>query len=331
MSKKSVNTYKDLLTSATGYNNLPQTINFTKRDYLHFFRIEDITRNTARFKWLGLPDNTTSEYIERELYRVGALNIFKYAEQKLILPFTFQGKLNVYKYPVEIKPFALAGGFVFPSYKTGYDMLGKFNKEECKSVILYSPSYYLTTMSRMGANNYLIDIQAEIIARLKNNLKNIDQKPIFKVPDLKTAEAIKAALIEQYDSDLPFSIVSANDSVTGESELLHTKIDNITQDLIELLVSITNILNESSGINTSGIFNKKERKITAEVEEDTSDIFRDLEYKLRKDFADKANEVFGLNISVIDTLAENEEREEEDGQQLESYDNNNDDSDSNNN
>ena len=332
MSKKAFNSYKSLLTDAWGKNNLPQAVSFNKRDYLHFFKIEDITRNTARFRYGNLENNLTSEYIERELYRVGTLVAFKYAEQVIILPYTWQSNLNIYRYPIKVRPFALNGGMVFKEYSTGFDMLGKYTESECEAVILFSPSYYLTGSSAYGANSYLIDIQAEIIARLKNNLKNIDQKPVFKVADLKTADAIKTALTQQYNSDLPFTIVAANDSVIGESELLHAKIDNITQDLIELLVSITNILNESSGINTSGIFNKKERKITAEVEEDESALFKDLEYRLRLDFVNRVNITFGTNISLIDTLEEQEEeRNKEDGQQLESYDNNNDDSDSNNN
>ena len=251
----------------------------------------DTQQNCSRYKWKGKLTNLIlpSWLIEFMLYRCGNLAGFESGGIPYILPFAQAKGINIYGIQNAIQPITFNGVVINKPNNFGvktYDI----NKPEGACILYDKIPVYSTntkTTSRAGLNNVLIEYQAEVLGRVRNNLKNLDKKVVFWVDDEKQANQMKCDLREAYGTDDPFIVaVKGTQLRDKDNTTLQGDVANETQSLFETWQSINSIRCMCSGISNDGAFEKKERKITGELQggEEQTDLVLDAGLEMRKLF-----------------------------------------------
>ena len=170
---------------------------------------------------------------------------------------------------------------------------------KAKACILYDriPVYSSNSspIGRAVLNNELIKYQCEVLGRIKNNLKNLDKKVVFWVDSETQKNQMSRDLREAYGTDDPFIVaVRGSDFKDNKGETLQGDIANETQSLFETWQSINSIRCMCSGIANGGAFEKKERKITGELqgEEAQTEIVIDAGLQMRRLFIEQMKNIY---------------------------------------
>lgn len=248
----------------------------------HYFNILSLLAIT-RFEWVGLPESMDARFLEKTLFWHGSSLVFNHNFYNLLnLPFTSQGELNLYDYPIIRRPYSVAN-----------IELGEYN--QFNSVIIYDN--YLRTTPLLGIIEYT--------KRLYNIVTSLDVN----------TEAIRQPIIIECEESQKFSIEKfLNKRKNGEPVIIGNKtLDlmkiNVFPTVTKELVDSINVLREykkdiwNEALSFLGINNvseKKERMITDEAKANNNLIFsmRNICLASRKKAAHEINKMFGLNINV---------------------------------
>lgn len=299
-----------------------------KRKLKIFMADLDSTQACARFEWVGGPKYFAKYLIEQKLYMRGALVFFKDKLTKTfkLLPFTRQGGLNEDGLMTKVRPIAYNGEAQEIKDAEGegevynVDNYGDLKDDENKCVILYD-RINLFTRNTGGIPKALL--QETIINELVNrlcflniNLVNSQGKNIILVKDPKQASAVNKILENLYNSDKAYAILKS----MFEVQVINNDIDYQEQQLWEDAMSWNNLRLEGLGIQNNGLFNKKERQITAEssANEEQTETIKDAYFKARKLFIEQIKETFGndedfktqfADFDVIDLSEQKKQKE----------------------
>ena len=274
---KKVNTFLDLLIKA-GFN-IPVEFSIEKINYQNLVFNMDFEQCTGRYRWENLPDGIESYLIESMLYYRGSLMGFFNGGKLKILPYANQGSINEYGLPERVKPLTFNGTSADEAkpYGKGEEYKVSSNVEIVSSgaVLLYDR----IPVSRSGLvaprfiiNTAVIELEAEIISRIKNNIKNSDKKVVFYADDENQKQAFQEAIKEAYEADSPFVVVVKGSKKWGSenTDYMHGDVGLKAQELFESWQSINNIRVMSEGIINGGAFEKKERVVNAEVQDEST-------------------------------------------------------------
>ena len=289
----------------------------------------DAQQNCNKYKWNGLPNYLPAWLIEYMLYLRGSLCGFISGGSLYILPYAQNKGINIYGMPNAVQPItfngAMAGGNPdnFFGKELPVNNFGDANSK-AKACILYDriPVYSSNSspMGRAALNDDLVRYQCEILGRVKNNLKNLDKKVVFWVDSETQKNQMSNDIREAYGTDDPFIIaVRGSNWKDTKGETLQGDIANETQSLFETWQSINSIRCMCSGIANGGAFEKKERKITGELQGDQAqtEIVIDAGLQMRRLFLEQMKNIYPeyaemLNKITVEINERTIEYEEED-------------------
>lgn len=233
-----------------------------------------------RFSWNTDLVTCNSEWIEKQLYRLGSIALVKTD----VFMFTnyIPIKFNNYTEPTQIKiisPFSSLNGKILNENEFVIIYNNKLHKDSIQVVEYYSKK--LTEIERL----IFVNIQHMKIPYMVN------------VP-----EAQKKSLdiiLKQVDKGEPF-INSYNDLISSNNfQLLHTEVPNRTLDMYELKKEVYSEFLTVMGINNM-IVRKKERMVKDEINSNNEQIAVNKNNYLmpRKEAIVKINKKFNLNFDV---------------------------------
>ncbi len=167
-------------------------------------------------------------------------------------------------------------------------------------------SYYsLYVYYEKNIENIIIDLWI-ITNQNISNLRNIDKKVVFYVDSEAQAKQMKFDLREAYGTHDPFVVLvkgSVEKGKDGQQDL-QGDISNQIQSLFETYQSINSIRCEVSGISNTGAFEKKERKITGELNgnEVQTDLILDSGLKMRKLWLEQMKRIYPEYSEMINKI-----------------------------
>lgn len=285
--------------------------------FMPVLRSLDVIQNCNRYEWEGLPIYLPAWLIELMLYYKGAVIGFFEGGILKILPFAQTGGLNIYGIPNGAKPVTFNGEK--PSEEGDFIdnkvlNIGNYGTTptNAQACILYDvpPTFSTNTASipRFELNQGLIRYQADLLGRIKNSIANSDLKVVFYADDADQVEQIKKDLRNAYGSCDPFVVIVRPNSPTDiknmQPTILQGDVDAKIQAMFETWQSINSIRCMCSGIANSGAFEKKERKITGELNgtETQTDLVLDAGLKMRRLFIEQMKEIYPEYKSILDKI-----------------------------
>lgn len=323
---KKVNTFLDLLINA-GFN-IPNEFSYEKLDYQNLVFNMDFEQATGRYVWENLPEGIESHLIETMLYFRGSIAGVFDSGKLIVLPYSNQGSINRYGLPENVKLLTFNGSTANedkPFNKEIYKVSSNVKINQKGAVLLYDRA----PVSRSGLvaprfiiNSAIINLEAEIVSRIKSNIKNSDKKVVFYADDDNQKTAFEQAIKEAYNADSPFIVVvkGSNRWGTDKTDYMHGEVGLKAQELFEAWQSINNIRVMSEGILNGGAFEKKERVVSDEVLDETMQTTLILEsgLALRKlwleemkltypDYKDKLDKI-KVSVRTSTSGAKNDER-----------------------
>lgn len=269
---KKFNTFLQLLINA-GFN-IPMEFSPEKLDYQQLIFNMDFEQATGRYVWENLPEGIESHLIETMLYFRGSLAGVFNGGKLIVLPYANQGTINQYGLPTKVKLLTFNGTSADENEPYGagkeYKVSSNANIEESGAVLLYDRfpvSRSGLVAPRFITNSGIIELEAEIISRIKSNIKNSDKKVVFYADDDNQKQAFQKAINEAYEADSPFVVVVKGSNKWGKdnTDYMHGDVGLKAQELFESWQSVNNIRVMSEGILNGGAFEKKERVVNAEV------------------------------------------------------------------
>lgn len=246
---------------------------------MYFDRIRDIA--LSRFVWSGLPDTVDELYFERKLFGLGAVAFFRDAEltDYLCLPYSYNGRLNVYNKPVSIRAYATNYNYVVDSQNDFSIIYNTMTRQ---------PSVNIAAMfaRRLYNIDRIIDVNA-------NNQKT----PILILCDEKQRLTMEN-LYKNVDGGVPRIFGSKDLDLSGIT-VLPTNAPYISDKLTQLKADYWNELLTWLGISNVS-YQKKERMNRDEVSfmQGGSMTSRRVWLQPRETAAEEINRKFGLNVSV---------------------------------
>lgn len=250
----------------------------------------------GRYRWRYLPNGLKSYLVEQMLYLRGALCGFPnkgvfdgQPKDFYILPFAVQDGVNVYGLPNAIKPMPYQGPISGrPSLQAQrslvIDATGNYNPK-AEAVLLYDrlPLFNGKSFdSRSAYNACIIHELAEIMARLHINIVTSTKKVWVKIMSAKQQRQAEQELDEALGTDKPYVLVAGSYDFT----VPNTEISINTQELWEAFSSYMALLMQSLGVQNAGVFNKKERQLVDEVQQEGAEtsLIEDAGLEMRRQF-----------------------------------------------
>lgn len=247
------------------------------------------TINESLFKWEGLPDTVNEFYFNKFLFFEGRACFFKKYNEIFGLKFAGESNFNLYAEPTE--GFALGFGQSFPTknYTT-------FTKENVNCVVIHD------SFTKTNIYNLL-----KPYIKMLANLVSLYNSLIYqsKTSSIILCEQSQVKTIENllYDMsvDVPFVI-----GVKALSNIFDLKIEALPSRSDELATiyneinKIDNKIRQLMGVNSLNTIDKRERMVVDEININNQSAFLNIQNRLksRKDFCEKVNDLFGLNVNV---------------------------------
>lgn len=309
----------------------------------NFFMDLDGTQACNRFKWVGTPSYFPAFLIEAMLYTRTRLAFFKRGVEFKILPYVANGDLNDYGLATKIKPIAYNGGAMkekAPQWQDVSDAevkeieyFGDSENSENKCVLLFDRYGALKSFAgsevlpKILLQETIIDEIVNRLSMLNINLVNSQGKTVILVKDPKQQATVERALNDLYASDKAFGMAKS----MFEVQVINNTVTNDQQNIWEDTMSWNNLRLEGLGITNNGLFNKKERQITGEVNsnEEQTQITGDAYFRARKEFVELVKKTFAndpdfqrdfANFDVIDLRKAQDNNESKDKEQQERED-----------
>lgn len=233
------------------------------------------------FEWKNLPDSIDERFLELTLFNDGQAVFFKDADldQYLGLQVITNGRLNVYRVPINRRAFAVNG--------YNYDL------DINNSIIIYN-NYLRTNSYRMcllfAKKLYNLDRIIDVNA-------NAQKTPVL----LKASEQQRLSVINTYkdwDGNQPV-VHGDKDFDTNAFQVLKTDAPYVCDKLYQLKIQYWNEALTYLGISNLNV-QKKERLVADEVVRAQGGTIasRYSRLEMRRKACEEINKMFGLNISV---------------------------------
>lgn len=244
-------------------------------DYMSLIRDLDVQEYCSRYKWKGLPNYLPSWLIENMLYWRSGLVMYFEGDMLRVLPYAQDGELNEYSLPTYVYPIAYNGnntdGAKYTRRLKVYGYGSKDPNADC--VLLFDrPSFFqgVKPICRGVLQTNIIDDQSAMLERVKMNLKASQKKATFQAEDGGQANSLRNDINESYNDNTPFLIVKRGMQDYLKNGVFSTDIPNESQQNMETYQSYDSIRKGMLGYKNNGAFEKKERVVTAEKDNQNS-------------------------------------------------------------
>jgi len=285
-----------------------------------------------RFEWKNLPPELPSDLIERILYYRFKGALFNYNDRFHFLPFTLKGTIDSYGRYIGITPVLFTGqwkssgdgkegkdiAFISgATYKVIYDLATKDESmddidldafDEDTVLKLDENAVILTDSSLEVSQDYtpmeylirpIVEQLTDILVLV--NLDLISSAKMFYVvaKDPEQKDAIEKEFRDLDNRILNGKRVVVLTSATELKELMGSSVKD-TARYFQSYQSIENLRKDIIGVDNGGTFMKQEHTTEMETEANASggSFVLNNALRMRKEFCDIANKVFGLNIQV---------------------------------
>lgn len=277
-----------------------------------------------RYKWSGLPKELSQDLIERLLWFRGKGCLFK-AENDgkyRFLPFTLNGDIDIYGRYMNITPTLFTGTEAYDKqpYITNLSLPVAYSVDDKdgKAVILTDSSLAIA-QDNPFMNDLIKPINEQLVDILV--LVNIDLISSAKVFYLMAQDEAQKTAIEAEFANMDNQILNGKRAFVVVSP---TELKEITKETskdsaryFQSYQSFDNLRKDILGIPNGGTFMKQEHMTEAESSQNgnsASSVFNN-GLRVRKEFCEIANAVFGLSISVEGEQMEPTQVVEEPGSQ----------------
>ena len=274
---------------------------------LKAWSLKDVLINylAPMFKYEELPDSIPEEFIERfhilngdiAVWKLDDPNAFRYKDELIVSCCGYADKPDVYGIGERVIATTLSG-YVKEDLKEG---------ESC--IVIHNNSLYTSDMPIIC---YFTDMFTEMLTSLKTNIIYSRLKPVFKVSDEKERAAVLEAFTKIKDDSEPIQITSTNVLAEALAEAGANPTDTIkVLDITDVknadkLQYIVKCIDDAfrwffsmigQAIQGNG---KLAQQTVDEVQGTTSMSFilPNDRLKMRRKGWDKANKLFGTNVTV---------------------------------
>lgn len=277
-------------------------------------RVIDEQDACNRYVWTGLPENITSQELERMLYYKGQLCFFKLKElnQYFFLPYALDGGLDLYGRFNSIHPVPFANGTdentnnPLATYLAGLKLKCLYGGEidvipEDSCVLLhdYTKQLSQTIIARQIINDPLLDSIADCIPFMRTKLilgtgvkgvrvNDADQESsVLDGSRRLESAALSGEAYVPIVGTLEFQELAGDSASKSEEYMLAMK-------------SLDNFRLSTYGITNGGLFEKKAHELQTEanVNGSTDALILQDGLEIRKRFCEIANAAFGTNMMV---------------------------------
>ena len=274
-----------------------------------------------RYKWEGLPEELNQDLIERILYFRGKGCLFKGTDDRFVfLPFTLKGSIDIYGRYEHINPVLFTGiAKKDDAYIPGYTLKVAYSpSDEGQAVILTDASLGISQ-----DNPFMFSTISPIIEQLVDILVlvNIDLVSSAKVFYLVAQDEAQKKAIEAELQNMDMEILNGKRAfvVVSPTELqpLQKEASKDSVRYFQSYQSIDNLRKDILGIPNGGTFMKQEHMTEAESSQNgnSASLVFNNGLRMRQEFCEIANAIFGLNLSVSDNQPQADQVVEEYGEQ----------------
>lgn len=259
-------------------------------DYLKWFK-NIASVSTSMFKYKNLPNELTSEIVERALFFRNKLCFYKTQTLGLVLcGFIPNGEFNLYWKPTHVNLLALNGTPIAFNVPYNDIVLVRDNTFDIPPFLTVS-----SWLEKIQSKEKTLDILVEI----------------SRLPTILTGDKEQVAMLKQVIKKVgnfePFAIASKGFKDNVEQFDIHLPV-NLMQ-LYELMDKYKDLANASIGVYSTD--EKRERIVTAEIQanNDEVDFIYNERYEERKRFVEECNKRFGTNIILEESYINNRKDE----------------------
>lgn len=258
--------------------NFDESLAMNDYTYIHYaYRLMELS--TSMFEWKNLPEGIDERFLEMVLFTDGQAVFFRDDElgDYLALQCLINGKLNVYRIPINRRAFAVNG---YQKQLTDKDSVIIFNN------MLHTNSWLDVKMfaKRLYNLDRIIDVNA-----------NAQKTPIL----IKGNEQQRLTLMnlyKEYDGNAP--VIFADKSLDMNAlQVLSTQAPYVADKIYQLKTQIWNEALTYLGISNVS-FQKRERMVSDEVTRSLGGTIASRYSRLnaRRQACEQINKMFGLNI-----------------------------------
>lgn len=258
--------------------NFEESLAMNDYTYIQYaYRLMELS--ISMFEWKNLPEGIDERFLEMVLFTDGQAVFFKDDElgDYLALQCLINGKLNVYRIPINRRAFAVNG---YRKQLTDKDSVIIFNN------MLHTNSWLDVKMfaKRLYNLDRIIDVNA-----------NAQKTPIL-IKGNETQRLTLTNLYKEYDGNAP--VIFADKSLDMNSlQVLSTQAPYVADKIYQLKTQIWNEALTYLGISNVS-FQKRERMVSDEVTRSQGGTVASRYSRLnaRRQACEQINKMFGLNI-----------------------------------
>ncbi len=258
--------------------NFDESANMNNRMYGEYLtRLTELS--VAMFEWKNLPDTIDPRFLELTLFSDGQAVFFKDEVMGyLALQCTVNGRLNVYRIPINRRAYAVNG------YQRQLD--------DKDSVIIWNN--YLHTNSILTVRNYAKRLYN--LDRIIDVNANAQKTPVL-VQGTEQQRLTLLNVYQQFDGNAPVIFGDKNLDINS-LKVLQTNAPYVADKLYQLKTQIWNEALTYLGISNLNV-QKKERLVSDEVIRSMGGVIASRYSRLqaRREACDAINRMFGLDIS----------------------------------
>lgn len=259
-------------------SNFEESLAMNNYTYMQYaYRLMELS--ISMFEWKNLPENIDERFLEMVLFTDGHAVFFKDDElgDYLALQCLINGKLNVYRIPINRRAFAVNG---YQKQLTDKDSVIIFNN------MLHTNSWLDVKMfaKRLYNLDRIIDVNA-----------NAQKTPIL-IKGSEQQRLTLTNLYKEYDGNAP--VIFADKSLDMNAlQVLSTQAPYVADKIYQLKTQIWNEALTYLGISNVS-FQKRERMVSDEVTRSQGGTVASRYSRLnaRRQACEQINKMFGLNI-----------------------------------
>ena len=262
------------------------------------------------FTWEGMPDNIPVDYFEKMIFFKGNMALTMRQNNLVDIlgntfpdfvaaPATPQGKLDIYGNPCKVRLISMNGDYWTRYASEHVDLTGTrsgmpplIHPADC--------AICWDSMSRIPMFN-MIDLYARKLAEMDRtyDLHTMAQRHPFVIEVDEEGKRSAQAMFSQVKDGEPAIFVNRNAMTANVLNVLNMQVPYVGDKMLDDKKMIVSEVYTLLGIDNQQQ-DKKERVQTAEVLSNNEQIavMRMSRLKARQQFCDRANELFGLDISV---------------------------------
>ena len=291
-----------------------------KEDIKKILRIIDEQDAVNRYKWYNLPCDITSNELERLLYFRGNICFF-YMEERdkfYFMPYALEGTIDFYGRFNHIHPLPFSNGQEDEKssrYKSQLQLLSQLKLKVIKQVVDeeevdvkmltksavilrdYTNQLAQVNIPRSVLNEPILNMMGDYFPFLTTNLLMGTGISSIRVQDSTEKDEVKKVSMAVYDAALSKNPYVA---MTGKLDFqeLTGGARNKAEDYLMAFQSLDNFRLSTLGIANGGIFEKKAHILESENAINNSVVLSSFQdgLKLRQDFCDIVNSIWGLDI-----------------------------------